>query len=104
LYNPVQPVHQHWRQQETDNNIMATMATAIFGTKQQPTVNIIISLTQLISKIVGDDVLSSLIVDLKLKWAIWLDMVQHGEPSDHGDGDSGLISSQFRPAKFLTMD
>jgi hypothetical protein len=33
--------HPHWYQQETDNPNMATMAMAVFVTKQQPTVNII---------------------------------------------------------------
>jgi hypothetical protein len=34
--------HQHWRQQETDNNNnMATTVMAVFVTKQQLTVNII---------------------------------------------------------------
>jgi hypothetical protein len=54
---------------------MATMATAAFVTKQQPTVNIIISITQIVLSIVDDAVSSSLIVVSLLKGTIWLDMV-----------------------------
>jgi hypothetical protein len=35
---------------------MATMATAAFVTKQQPTVNIIMSITQLVLTIVADEI------------------------------------------------
>jgi hypothetical protein len=34
---------------------MATMATAIFVTKQQPTVNIVISITQVVVTILADE-------------------------------------------------
>jgi hypothetical protein len=54
---------------------MATMATAVFVTKQQPTINIIISITQIVLTIVDDALLSSLIVVLLLKGTIWLVMV-----------------------------
>jgi hypothetical protein len=54
---------------------MATMATAIFVTKQQPTVDIIISSRQVVLTIVGDAVSSLLIVVSLLKGTIWLDMV-----------------------------
>jgi hypothetical protein len=50
------PTNPHWHQQETDNNNMATMATAFFVTKQQPTFNIIISITQIVLTIVDDAV------------------------------------------------
>jgi hypothetical protein len=61
--------------QETDNNNTVTMATAVFVTKQQPTVNIIISITQIVITIVDDAVLLSLIVVWLLKGTIWLNMV-----------------------------
>ena len=51
------------------------VATAVFVTKQQPTVNIIISITQIVINIVDDAVLLLLIVVLLLKGTIWLDMV-----------------------------
>ena len=51
------------------------MATAVFVTKQQPTVKIIISISQIVINIVDDAVLSLLIVVLLLKGTIWLDMV-----------------------------
>jgi hypothetical protein len=41
LYNQYNNTHQHWHQQERDNNNMATMVMADFVTKQQPIVNII---------------------------------------------------------------
>jgi hypothetical protein len=44
-------------------------------TKQQPTVNIIISITQIVITIVDDAVLLLLIVVLLLKGTIWLNMV-----------------------------
>jgi hypothetical protein len=53
---------------------MVTMAMAVFVTKQQPTINIIISITQIVLTIVDDAVLLSLIVVLLLKGTIWLDM------------------------------
>jgi hypothetical protein len=84
-WNPVQPVQQHpstlastrTRQQQHGDSMvtMVTMATAIFVTKQQPTVNIIISITQIVLTIVDDAVLLSLILVLLLKGTIWLDMV-----------------------------
>ena len=51
------------------------MVTALFVTKQQPTINIIKSMTQIILTIVDDAVLLSLIIVLLLKGTIWLDMV-----------------------------
>jgi hypothetical protein len=51
------------------------MATAVFVTKQQPTVNIIISITQIVIIIVVEAVSSLLIVVSLLKGTIWLDMV-----------------------------
>ncbi len=75
LYSQYNNTHLHWHQQETDNNNTATMATAVFVTKQQPTVNIIISITQIVINIVDDAVLLLLIVVLLLKGTIWLDMV-----------------------------
>jgi hypothetical protein len=53
---------------------MATMATAVFVTKQQPTVNIIMSITQVVLTIVADEISSLLIVVSLLKGTIWLDM------------------------------
>jgi hypothetical protein len=41
LYNQYNNTHQHWRQQEADNNNMVNMAAADFVTKQQPTGNLI---------------------------------------------------------------
>jgi hypothetical protein len=51
------------------------MVTAVFVTKKQPTVNIIISITQTVLTIVVDAVSSSLIVASLLKGTIWLDIV-----------------------------
>jgi hypothetical protein len=75
LYNQYNKPYQHWHQQETDNKNMATMATDIFVTKQQPFVNIIMSITQLVLTIVADAVSLSLIVVLFLQGTIWLKMV-----------------------------
>jgi hypothetical protein len=41
MYNQYNNTDQQWRQQETDNNNMVTMAMAVFVTKQQPSVTII---------------------------------------------------------------
>jgi hypothetical protein len=54
---------------------MATMATAVFVTNQQPTVNIIISITQVVVTILADAVSSLLIVVSLLKGMIRLNMV-----------------------------
>jgi hypothetical protein len=69
--------HSHWCQQETDNNNTATMATAVFVTEQQPTINIIISITKIVLNILVDDavLMSSLIIVSLLKGTIWLNMV-----------------------------
>jgi hypothetical protein len=74
------------------------MATADFVTKQQPTVNIIISITQIAITIVDDAVLSLLIVVSLFRCSkgefgsTWL---QNDEPSDHGDGNFGPIAGQL---------
>jgi hypothetical protein len=75
LYSQYNNTHLHWRQLETDNNNTATMVMAVFVTKQQPAVNIIKSVTQIVVSIVDDAVLLSLIVVLLPKGTIWLDMV-----------------------------
>jgi hypothetical protein len=50
---------------------MATMARAVFVTKQQPTVNIIMSITQVVlTTMVADEISSLLIVVLLLKGTI----------------------------------
>jgi hypothetical protein len=74
-YSQYNNTHQHWSQQESDINNMATIASALFVTKQQPTDNIIISITQLVLTIVDDAVLLWLIVVSLLKGMVWLDMV-----------------------------
>jgi hypothetical protein len=66
--------HQYLDQQETDN-IIVTMTVAVFVTKQQPTINIIIQITQIVLTIVVDAILSSLIVILLLRGTIWLHTV-----------------------------
>jgi hypothetical protein len=70
LYNQYSNTHQHWHQQETVNNNTAIMVMAVFVTKQQPTINIIISITQIVLTIVDDAVLLSLIVVLLLQGTI----------------------------------
>jgi hypothetical protein len=75
LYSQYNNTHPNWCQQETDNNNIATMTMAVFVTKQQTTVNIIISITQIVLTIVDDAVLSWLIVILLLKGTTWLNMV-----------------------------
>jgi hypothetical protein len=78
LWNPVQPEQQHpstlestRNRQQQHGNSMAAMAMAVFVTKQQPTINIIISpITQIVLTIVDDAVLSSLIVVLLLEGTI----------------------------------
>jgi hypothetical protein len=81
-WNPVQPVQQHplvvastRNRQQQHGNSMATMATSIFVTKQQPIINIIISIKHIVLTIVDVAVLLLLIVVLLLKGMIWLDMV-----------------------------
>jgi hypothetical protein len=79
LYNQCNNTHPHWRQQrnrqQQHGNSMVTMAMPVFLTQQQPTINIIISITQIVLTMVDDAVLLSLIVVLLLKGTIWLNMV-----------------------------
>jgi hypothetical protein len=87
-------IHPHFgankKQTKTDNNkqqhgdSIATMLTAVFVTKQQPTVNIIISITQIVLTIVDDAVSSSLMV------------VSLAVPDKEA---SGRVSKSFRSAR-----
>jgi hypothetical protein len=90
LYNQYNNTNQHWRQQETDNNNMATMAMAVSVTKQErPTVTIIIMrITQIVVTIIADAVSLS-------KGRFGSTWFQQDEPSDHGDGNFGPTTGQY---------